>query len=296
MKEKIFQGSGVAIVTPFTDDGINYDKLGELIEFQISEGTDAIIICGTTGEASTMPDEEHLDVIRYAVEKVAKRVPVIAGTGSNDTKHAVKLSTEAEKLGADALLSVTPYYNKTTQAGLYEHFKAIAESVSVPIILYNVPSRTNLNIDPATYEKLCKIPNINAVKECNLMQVPETVKRCGDELNLYSGEDGNVYFLLAAGGLGVISVMANIIPKFTHELVASYLRGETEKSWKMQLQCLDLVKALFCEVNPIPVKEALNYMGFNVGPCRMPLVGMSEKNKEFLIRELNNFGIKAYIH
>ncbi|HHT92018.1 MAG TPA: 4-hydroxy-tetrahydrodipicolinate synthase [Clostridiaceae bacterium] len=293
MKEKIFQGSGVAIVTPFSEDGINYEKLGEMIEFQISEGTDAIIICGTTGEASTMPDGEHLDVIRYAVEKVAKRVPVIAGTGSNDTRHAVKLSTEAEKLGADALLSVTPYYNKTTQAGLYEHFKAIAKSVSIPIILYNVPSRTNLNIDPATYEKLCKIPNINAVKECNLMQVPETVKRCGDELNLYSGEDGNVYFLLAAGGLGVISVMANIIPKFTHELVASYFRGETEKSWKMQLQCLDLVKALFCEVNPIPVKEALNYMGFNVGQCRMPLVGMSEKNREFLIRELNNFGING---
>lgn len=293
MKEKIFQGSGVAIVTPFTEDGINFEKLGELIEFQISEGTDAIVICGTTGEASTMPDEEHLDAIRYCVEKVAKRVPVIAGTGSNDTKHAIRLSQEAEKLGADALLSVTPYYNKTTQAGLYEHFKAIAESVSLPIILYNVPSRTNLNIDPATYEKLCKIPNINAVKECNLMQVPETVKRCGDELNIYSGEDGNVYFLLAAGGLGVISVMANIIPKFTHELVASYLRGEVEKSWNMQLQCLDLVKALFCEVNPIPVKEALNYMGFNVGSCRMPLVPMSEKNREYLIRELNNFGIKG---
>lgn len=291
MKEKIFQGSGVAIVTPFTEDGIDFDKLGELIEFQLKEGTDAIVICGTTGEASTMPDDEHLEAIKFAVDKVAKRVPVIAGTGSNDTRHAIRLSVEAEKLGADALLSVTPYYNKTTQEGLYEHFKAIANSVSIPIILYNVPSRTNLNIEPATYEKLCKIPNINAVKECNLLQVPEIVRRCGDELNLYSGEDGNVYFLLAAGGLGVISVMANVIPKHTHEMIASYFRGETEKSWKMQLDCLGLVKALFCEVNPIPVKEALNYMGFNVGSCRMPLVDMSAAKRELLINELNKFGI-----
>ncbi len=236
MKQKIFTGSGVAIVTPFKGDKIDFNKLEELIDYQIKEGTDAIVICGTTGEASTMPDSEHLEAIKFTVEKVAKRVPVIAGAGSNDTRHAVLLSQEAESLGVDALLSVTPYYNKTTQGGLYEHFRIIAESVSIPIILYNVPGRTNLNIEPATYEKLCKIPNINAVKECNLLQVPETVKRCGDELNLYSGEDGQVYFMLSVGGLGVISVMANILPSFTHELAASYLRGETKKSWKMQLE------------------------------------------------------------
>lgn len=291
MKKKIFQGSGVAIVTPFKDDGIDFDKFGNLIEFQIKEGTDSIIVCGTTGEASTMPDNEHLEAIRFTVDKVAKRVPVIAGTGSNDTRHAIKLSEEAEKLGADAVLSVTPYYNKTTQAGLYEHFRVIAESISIPVILYNVPSRTNLNIEPATYEKLCKIPNINAVKECNLLQVPEIVKRCGNELNLYSGEDGLVYFILAAGGLGVISVLANVVPAYTHEMVASYFRGETKKSWDMQVNCLDLVKALFCEVNPIPVKEAVNYMGFDVGKCRMPLVSMSAANRETLIKELNKFGI-----
>ena len=283
MKQKIFTGAAVAIVTPFKGenfDEVDYDALGDLIEFQIDNGTDAIVICGTTGEASTMPDSEHLSVIEYAVRKTAGKIPVIAGTGSNDTKHAISLSRQAESLGADALLSVTPYYNKTTQDGLYEHFKAIAQSVSLPIILYNVPSRTNLNIEPATFERLCKIPNINAVKECNLLQIPETVKRCGDELNFYSGEDGYVHFLMSAGGLGVISVVSNIAPRYMSDMVKAYLNGEIEKSWKMQVACQDLVKALFCEVNPIPVKEALNLIGLRAGGCRLPLVGMKPENRE----------------
>lgn len=291
MKKCIFRGSGVAIVTPFTKTGVDFDKLGELIDFQIKEGTDAIIICGTTGEASTMHDPEHKEVIRYAVNKVAKRVPVIAGTGSNYTDHAVDLSQFAQDAGADAILSVTPYYNKTTQAGLYEHFRAIAESVTIPVILYNVPSRTGLNIDPSTLEKLSKISNINAVKECNLLQVPEVVNRCGNELNIYSGEDGQVSFYLSTGALGVISVMANIIPKYTHEMVMKYFDGDQDGSWKMQLGCLNLVKALFCEVNPIPVKTACNLLGMNVGKCRLPLVDMAPANLELLKKELAAFGL-----
>lgn len=292
MKEKIFTGAAVAIVTPFKGkygEEVDYKALGELIEYQIAGGTDALVICGTTGEASTMPDEEHLAVVKYAVEKTAGRVPVIAGAGSNDTRHAVALSAEAEKLGVDALLSATPYYNKTTQNGLYEHYKAIAESVKIPIILYNVPSRTNLNIEPATYAKLCRIPNINAVKECNLLQIPDTVRLCGDELNLYSGEDGYVHFLMSAGGLGVISVVSNIAPRYMSEMTHAYLDGNIEKSWKMQVGCLELVKALFCEVNPIPVKEALNMMGLCGGVCRLPLVGMTPENKEKLAKAIENF-------
>ena len=292
MKKKIFTGAAVAIVTPFRGEHleeVDYEKLGELIEFQIANGTDAIVICGTTGEASTMPDAEHLAVVEYAVKKTAGRVPVIAGTGSNDTRHAIVLSQKAEELGADALLSVTPYYNKTTQNGLYEHFKVIAESVSLPIILYNVPGRTNLNIEPATFERLCRIPNINAVKECNLLQVPETVSRCGDELNLYSGEDGHVHFLMSAGGLGVISVVSNIAPRYMSDMVKAYLNGDTETSWRMQVACQDLVKALFCEVNPIPVKEAVNMIGFDVGACRLPLVGMKPENRAKLAEAIENF-------
>ncbi len=292
MKDKIFTGSGVAIVTPFQGENleqVDYDTLGRLIEFQIREGTDALIICGTTGEASTMPDEEHLSVIEYAVKTAAGRVPVIAGTGSNDTNHAIRLSQKAEALGANALLSVTPYYNKTTQAGLYEHFRIIAENVSIPIILYNVPGRTNLNLDPATLERLCKLKNINAIKECNLLQVPEVVRRCGDDLNLYSGEDGQAYFMMAAGGLGVISVIANVFPRFTHEMIAAYLKGDPAKSWQMQLSCLELVRAMFCEVNPIPVKEALKAVGFDAGQCRLPLVPMSEANRQKLLSAVRDF-------
>ena len=292
MKEKIFTGAAVAIITPFkgpNNEQVDFDAFGELIEFQIANGTDAIVVCGTTGEASTMPDEEHLSVIEYAIKKVAKRVPVIAGTGSNYTIHAIELSQAAEKLGADALLSVTPYYNITTQEGLYQHFKAIAESVNIPIILYNVPGRTNLNIAPETYARLCKIPNINSVKECNLLQLPETAKLCGDELNYYSGEDGLVHYLMSAGGLGVISVVSNIAPAYMSEMTHAFLDGDIKKAWKMQVECQDIVKALFCEVNPIPVKEAVNIVGLPGGKCRLPLVDMKPENRAKLANAIEEF-------
>jgi len=291
MRKPIFTGSGVALVTPFTDDGVDFNKLEELIEFQIKEGSDAIIICGTTGEASTMPDDEHKSVIKFTVEKVNKRIPVIAGTGSNDTRHAIELSKYAEDVGADAILSVTPYYNKTTQRGLYEHFKAIAESIKIPVILYNVPSRTNLNINPETMKALSEIENITAVKECNLSQVGDIVNLCGDDFTVYSGEDANVVPLLALGGKGVISVMANIIPKDTHDMVIKFLEGDIEGSRKIQLKTLNLIKALFIEVNPIPVKAAMNLMNMNVGKCRMPLVDMSEKNLEILKNAMKEYGL-----
>ncbi|MGE5612854.1 MAG: 4-hydroxy-tetrahydrodipicolinate synthase [Bacillota bacterium] len=291
MKKCVFTGSGVAIVTPFTEDGVDFEKLGELIEFQISEKTDAIIICGTTGEASTMPDEEHISVIEYTVKKVNGRVPVIAGTGSNDTRHAVSLSKEAEKVGADAILSVTPYYNKTTQQGLYEHFKFIAESLNIPVILYNVPSRTNLNINPETLQKLSRIENIVGIKECNLNQAGEVINLCGDDFTVYSGEDGLVLPIMSLGGKGVISVMANIIPRDTHDLVEKYLKGDIEGSRKIQLKALELIRALFIEVSPIPIKEAMNLMGMNVGRCRLPLVEMSGANREILIKAMRNYGL-----
>ncbi|HHW31999.1 MAG TPA: 4-hydroxy-tetrahydrodipicolinate synthase [Clostridiaceae bacterium] len=291
MKKPVFIGAGTAIITPFTDDGINFDKLGELIEFQIKEGIDSIIICGTTGEASTMPDEEHKAAISFAVKQVAGRVPVIAGTGSNDTRHAIELSKYAEDAGADAILSVTPYYNKTTQKGLYEHFKAIANSIKIPVILYNVPSRTNLNINPATAKALSEIENIVGIKECNLSQVAETIHACGDDLVIYSGEDGLIVPMLALGGKGVISVMSNIIPKDTHDIVAKFLAGDVEGSRKIQLKAINLIKALFIEVSPIPIKAAMNLMGMNVGKCRMPLVDMEEKNFEFLKKAMEEYGL-----
>ena len=245
MRKPIFTGAGVAIVTPFTENGVNFDKLGELIDFQINEGIDSIIICGTTGEASTMPDDEHKAVIKFAVEKVSKRVPVIAGTGSNDTNHAISLSKYAEEVGADAILSVTPYYNKTTQKGLYEHFKLIANSIKTPVVLYNVPGRTGLNIDPQTVKQLSEIDNIVAIKECNLNQVGEIVKICPDDFTVYSGNDDQIVPLLALGGKGLISVMANIIPKKAHDLVSTFLAGNIEESRKIQLDLLNLIKALF---------------------------------------------------
>ena len=291
MKKCIFTGSGVAIVTPFTDDGVDFNKLGELIEFQIKEKTDAIVICGTTGEASTMPDDEHISVIEYTVKKVNGRLPVIAGTGSNDTRHAIHLSKRAQEVGVDAILSVSPYYNKTTQRGLYEHFKVIAENTEIPVILYNVPSRTNLNINPETVQQLSKIDNIVAIKECNLNQVGETINRGEKDFTRYSGEDGNVLPLMALGGKGVISVMANIIPSDTHEIAARFLSGDLEGSRSLQLKTLELIKALFIEVSPIPVKEAMNLMGMKVGKCRMPLVDISDKNKDILIKALKNYGL-----
>jgi 4-hydroxy-tetrahydrodipicolinate synthase len=291
MRKPIFIGSGVAIVTPFTNERIDFTKLEELIEFQIKAGTDSIIICGTTGEASTMPDAEHKSAIKFAVEAVRKRVPVIAGTGSNDTRHAIELSKYAEEVGSDAILSVTPYYNKTSQKGLFEHFKAIANSIKIPMILYNVPSRTNLNIDPKTVKALSEIENIVAVKECNLGQVGDIINLCGDDFTIYSGNDDQVVPLLSLGGKGVISVMANIIPKDTHDMVIKFLEGDLVGSRKLQLAALDLIKALFIDVSPIPVKAAMNIMGMDVGECRMPLVNMSEENIIVLNKALKNYGL-----
>jgi len=291
LKKPVFTGAGVAIVTPFTESGTDFDKLEELIEFQIKEGTDALIICGTTGEASTMPDDEHKSVIKFAVEKVNKRIPVIAGTGSNDTRHAIDLSKYAEEVGSDGILSVTPYYNKTTQKGLYEHFKAIAENISIHVILYNVPGRTNLNINPETVFELSKISNITAVKECNLSQVGDIVNLCGDDITVYSGSDENAVPLMSMGGKGLISVMANIIPKDTHDMVKKFLDGDIEGSRKIQLKTLDLIKALFIEVNPIPIKAAMNLMKMNVGKCRLPLVDISEGNLVLLKKALKNYGL-----
>ncbi len=293
MRKPIFTGSGVAIVTPFTNEGTDYKKLSELIEYQIKEGTDAIIICGTTGEASTMYDEEHKAAIKFTVEKVNGRLPVIAGTGSNHTVHAIELSKYAQEVGADAILTVSPYYNKTTQRGLYEHFKLIANSISIPAVLYNVPSRTNLNIAPETIEALAQIENIVAVKECNLSQVGDIVNLCGEDFTVYSGEDGAVVPFLSMGAKGVISVMANIIPRDTHDMVAKYLAGDTEGSRALQLKTLGLIKALFIEVSPIPIKAAMNLLGMDVGNCRLPLVDISDKNLEILKKELKAYGLIA---
>ena len=270
-------GSGVAIITPFDGNTTNYDALGELIDWQIEQGTDAIIICGTTGEASTMPDAEHLAAIEYTVERVAKRVPVIAGTGSNETAHAIELSKKAEELGADGLLQVTPYYNKTTQKGLIAHFGAIADAVNIPIILYNVPSRTGVNISIPVLKELAKRDNIVAIKEAsgNISYTAQVAAEV-PELYIYSGNDDMIVPVMSLGGKGVISVLANVMPKETHELCKAYLDGECTKATKMQLDLLDLVNALFIEVNPIPVKTAINLMGKNGGNLRLPLVDMAD--------------------
>ncbi len=272
-----FTGSGVAIITPFDGNTTNYDALGELIDWQIEQGTDAIIICGTTGEASTMPDAEHLAAIEYTVERVAKRVPVIAGTGSNETAHAIELSKKAEELGADGLLQVTPYYNKTTQKGLIAHFGAIADAVNIPIILYNVPSRTGVNISIPVLKELAKRDNIVAIKEAsgNISYTAQVAAEV-PELYIYSGNDDMIVPVMSLGGKGVISVLANVMPKETHELCKAYLDGECTKATKMQLDLLDLVNALFIEVNPIPVKTAINLMGKNGGNLRLPLVDMAD--------------------
>lgn len=291
MKKPLFTGSAVAIVTPFNDSGVDYQTLAELIEFQIKGGSDAIVVCGTSGEASTMPDDEHIAVIKFTVEKVNKRVPVIAGTGSNDTRHAIELSKAAEAVGADALLSVTPYYNKATQKGLYEHFKSIANNVKIPIVLYNVPSRTNLNMNPETIKALSQIDNIVAVKECNLGQVGDVVNLCGEDFTVYSGDDNMVLPVLSLGGKGVISVMANIIPQDTHDIVMKFFQGDIPGAIKLQLQTLNLIKALFSEVNPIPIKAAVNLLGFKAGPCRMPLTELEDHNLELLRTEMKAYGL-----
>ncbi len=291
----VFKGAGVALVTPMHANGdVNYEKLGELLEEQIAAGTDAVIICGTSGESSTLSHEEHLDVIHYAVDKVAKRIPVIAGTGSNCTDTAVYLSQEAEKYGADALLLVTPYYNKATQKGLKIHFSAIAHSVNLPVILYNVPSRTGTNILPETAAWLVKnVENIVGIKEAsgNLSQIAKLMSLVGDQIELYSGNDDQIVPIMSLGGLGVISVLSNVAPAQTHEIAAAFLEGDVKRSCELQLQAIDLIEALFCEVNPIPVKTAMNLMGKEVGPLRGPLCEMEEKNVERLKAAMRAYGI-----
>ena len=293
----IFKGAGVAIVTPMKADGeVNYDVLGEMLEAQIQGGTDAIIICGTTGESATLTEEEHSAVIRYAIKKVNKRIPVIAGTGSNCTATAIKLSKEAEKDGADGLLLVTPYYNKATQNGLIAHYTAVANAVNIPIIIYNVPSRTGCNLLPETIAKLVKnVKNIVGVKEAsgNISQIAKVKLLCGDDVDLYSGNDDQVVPILSLGGIGVISVLSNVAPKETHDMVMDYLNGDLEKAREMQLKALPLIDALFSEVNPIPVKKAMSFMGWEAGPLRAPLSEMEDAHAEVLRQAMKDFGIKV---
>lgn len=289
----LFTGSGVAIVTPFNEEGVDFNKLKELIEWHINNKTDAIIVCGTTGEASTMSEQERKETIKYTVDIVKGRIPVIAGTGSNNTKASVEMSKWADSIGVDGLLVITPYYNKTTQRGCIEHFKVIANAVTKPIIIYNVPSRTGFNITPETLLELSKIDNIIAVKEAssNIVQIAEVAQLCGDNLDIYSGNDDQIVPILSLGGKGVISVVANILPEDTHNICESFFNGDLVSSLKLQLKMLPLIKALFVETNPIPVKTALNIMGWEVGGLRLPLYEMSSKNLEFLKKEMTEYGI-----
>ncbi|MDD7647436.1 MAG: 4-hydroxy-tetrahydrodipicolinate synthase [Ruminococcus bromii] len=292
MKEVIFTGAGVALVTPFHPDGtVNYDELERLIEFQIENGTDAIVTCGTTGEAATLSGEEHTKVINFTVKKVRGRIPVIAGTGSNDTQFAVELSKEAKALGVDGLLLVTPYYNKTSQRGLIASFNHIANSVKMPCILYNVPSRTGVNILPETYGELAKNPYIVATKEANydISALAKTMHYCGDNLTVYCGEDVQTLAIVAMGGKGVISVLSNVLPREMHELTAAALENRMDDARARTLQYVELMNALFMDVNPIPVKAALNMMGFNCGHCRLPLTDMSEAQLESLRAVLSKY-------
>lgn len=291
MKKILFKGCGTAIATPFTEDGVNFEEFRKLIEFQIKEGADSIIVCGTTGESSTMTDDEKKQTIKFAIDTVNKRIPVIAGCGSNNTKYAIEMSKYAESVGADGLLIVTPYYNKTTQLGLIEHYKAIAKEVSLPIILYSVPSRTGVNIEPKTCLELSKIDNIVAIKEAsgNISQVAKIASLCKDNLHIYSGNDDQIVPVLSLGGLGVISVLSNIEPKFVHKMVTDFLDGNIKDSIDAQLKCLPLVDALFCEVNPIPVKAALNIKGYNYGIPRLPLIKISDSGNEKLLKAMEEF-------
>ena len=293
----IFTGAGVAIVTPMTETGaVNYPKLEELIEYQIANGTDAIIICGTTGESSTLTHEEHLEAIRFTAEKVAGRIPVVAGTGSNCTETAVYLSQEAEKYGVDGVLLVSPYYNKATQKGLIAHFTKIANSIKIPVVLYNIQSRTGVNMTPETIAYLAKnVENIVAVKEAsgNISQIAKVAQLCGDSIDIYSGNDDQIVPLLSLGGKGVISVLSNIAPKETHDIVAKFMDGDVKGSRELQLRALPLIEKLFCEVNPIPVKAAMNMLGWEVGPLRMPLSEMEEEHQKELKAAMDAFGVKA---
>lgn len=291
MKKILFKGCGTAIATPFTEDGVNFEEFKKLIEFQIEQGVDSIIVCGTTGESSTMTEEERKQTIKFAIDTVAGRIPVIAGTGANNTKSAIEMSKYAQSVGADGLLIVTPYYNKTTQAGLIAHYSAIAKEVTLPIILYSVPSRTGVNIAPETCLELSKIENIVAIKEAsgNISQIAKIASLCKDNLNIYSGNDDQIIPILSLGGLGVISVLSNIEPKFTHNMVMNFLNGNIKDAKDAQLKCLPLVEALFCEVNPIPVKEALNILGYNYGIPRLPLIPLSEAGKQKLEKAMKDF-------
>lgn len=293
MKNTIFKGCGTAIATPFTENGVNFEEFGKLLEEQIKQEVDAIIVCGTTGESATMTDKERKDTIKFAIDKVAKRAKVIAGTGSNNTRSAVELSEYAESVGADGILVVTPYYNKTTQAGLIEHYKTIAEAVTVPIIMYSVPSRTGVNINPETCLELSKIKNIVAIKEAsgNLSQVAKIASLCRDNLDIYSGNDDQIVPILSLGGKGVISVLSNVMPRYTHDMTQKFFDGKIREATQMQLDAIDLIDALFSEVNPIPVKYALNLMGYNYGKPRLPLVELSAKNQERMRVAMKNHNL-----
>ena len=294
MKQPVFTGAAVAIITPMHADGtVNFEELGRIIDDQIAHGTDAIVICGTTGESAALNHEEHVECIRFAVKHTAKRVPVIAGTGSNDTAFAIEISKEAEEAGADALLLVTPYYNKTSQAGLIAHYTAIANAVTLPCIIYNVPSRTGVNLQPATLAELAKLPNVNAVKEAsgNISQVADVAALGGEELNIYSGNDDQIVPILSLGGKGVISVLSNVAPQQAHDICAAWFSGDTAKSLKLQLKALPLCHALFADVNPIPVKWAMNRLGWNAGPLRLPLVGPSAAVQQSLENEMKAYGV-----
>ncbi|MBE5834370.1 MAG: 4-hydroxy-tetrahydrodipicolinate synthase [Butyrivibrio sp.] len=291
----IFKGAGVAIATPFYENGeVNYDEFGRLIEFQIENGTDAIIVCGTTGEAATMSEKEHMDVVKYCIDKVAKRIPVIAGTGSNCTQTAIELSKIAQEYGADGILSVTPYYNKATQNGLIAHFTAIAEAIDIPVILYNVPGRTGTNIQPETAVKLCRdVKNIVGIKDAtgNLAQTAKMMQLADGCIDLYSGEDGLVVPIMSLGGIGVISVLSNVAPKQTHDMCMKALEGDYAAARKIQLDALPLVDALFSEVNPIPVKAALKMIGIEAGPLRLPLTEISDEHRAVLKKAMADFGL-----
>ena len=293
MKKPIFRGAGVAIITPYTEDGINFEELGRIIDDQIENHTDAIVITGTTGESATMSNEEHKEAIKFAVEHTRGRVPVIAGTGSNETRVAIEFSKYAEEAGADALLVVTPYYNKCTQQGLIRHYTMIADSVNIPIVLYDVPSRTGVSIQTATYAELAKHPNIVAVKEANgdLSKILRLRAACGDDLVVYSGNDDQILPILACGGLGVISVLSNVAPRQTHDICAKFFEGDVEGARKLQYEAIPLCNALFCEVNPIPVKKALEYIGIEAGPLRLPLTEIEPEHAEMLKDAMKAFGI-----
>ena len=291
----IFTGAGVAIVTPMKENGeVNYDKMGELLDYQINNSTDAIVVCGTTGEASTLTHEEHIETIRFTADYVKKRVPVIAGTGSNCTETAIYLSQEAQKAGVDACLVVTPYYNKATQKGLIGHYTSVAESIKVPVIMYNVPSRTGCNLQPATVAHLVKnVDNIVAIKDAtgDLSQAAQMMNLCDGNLELYSGNDDQVVPLLSIGGLGVISVLSNIAPRQAHNIVMEFLEGDYKKAAKLQLDAIPLINALFSEVNPIPVKAAMNMLGMQAGPLRAPLSELEDAHKEILRQEMIKYGL-----